>query len=77
MRGRNSKGTFVKKKSLPTLEERMDRLGVDYWEWQVLKLVLTHGFEPRIAVKVVHKKLGVKVDVNALYKKLTVSSTTV
>ncbi|MFZ3343495.1 MAG: hypothetical protein WA213_21645 [Terriglobales bacterium] len=71
MRGRNSKGTFVKKQPiLPTLEERMERLGVSYYEFAVLKLVISDGFSPRIATKVVEKKLGVKVDVNALYRKL-------
>ena len=78
MRGRNAKGTFIKKpRLLPTLEERLDRLGVSYYEWAVLKLVIAQGFEPSVAVEAVRRKYGVTVDVNALYRKLNpIDSTT-
>ncbi|MFI5260856.1 MAG: hypothetical protein ACHQU0_03615 [Candidatus Paceibacteria bacterium] len=72
MRGRNSKGTFVKVPA--STAERMEQLGVTVAEMYVLKLVVSHDFHPDFAVKAVKRYCGIEVDVKALHAKLLAES---
>ena len=69
MRGRDSKGAFIKVPA--STAERMERLGVTVAEMYVLKLVVSHDFHPDFAVRAVKRYCGVEVDVRELHRKLT------